>query len=276
MNESFAPIAVVGATGYVGTHLSRLLAPAPVVSVAASRRPPAEVAARILALVPRAVVNAAAVASIGACEVDPAAAARANADLPGLLAEAARAVGARFIHLSTDQVFDGRRGRYAEGDAPAPVTVYGRTKLEGERRVLERDPAALVLRLNLLYGPSLDERPSGSDFMIARARRGEEIPLFTDEFRSPLAVADAAGAIVELLAGRASGILHLGGPERLSRYELGAALLAAAGLRDRVRPASLAAHDGPPRTPDTSFDSRLAASLLSRPPRRLREVLAET
>lgn len=277
MKETRFPVAVVGASGFVGAHLVAVLGGrSAVVAIRASGRPPADVAAEVIPLRAGSVVNAAAMASVAACEGDPSGAARANSELPGLLADAACAADSRFVHLSTDQVFDGRRGRYVESDPPSPRSVYGETKLDGERRVLERDPSALVVRLNLLYGSSATDRPSGTDRLIDRARRGEPVTLFTDEFRSPLFVAEAAAALAALLPAEVSGVLHLGGPERTSRYALGAAILAANGLEGRARPASIASHAGPPRTPDTSFDSRLAFRLLARPPRAPREVFART
>jgi len=108
--------------------------------------------------------------------------------------------------------------------------------------------------------------------MLERAAAGEEIPLFTDEWRSPVAISDVVSAVGEIAAGDFEGLLHLGGP-RLTRYELGLAVLTKHGLEGRARPASLREFAGPPRARDTSFDCALAKSSLRAPPRGLDAIL---
>jgi dTDP-4-dehydrorhamnose reductase len=220
----------------------------------------------IARLAPTRVVNAAARASIAACEAEPEAAREVNGRLPGALARAAANHGARIVHLSTDQVFDGASGLYSEDDATSPLHVYGHTKADGERRVLEACEDAVVLRLNLVYGRSAGPRASSSERMLARAREGHEILLFVDEHRSPVSVVDAVSAVRELLSSPFTGILHLGGPERLNRYELGRALLERAGMEGLARKALSAEYRGPPRAPDTSFDTSLSRRVLATPP----------
>ena len=105
----------------------------------------------ILDRFPDAVINAAAIATIGDCERDPARAERVNAALPRRLAQLCRHVGARLIHLSTDMVFDGDQGRYRSTDLPLPLNLYGQTKLLGEKAVLaEGKSCACVLRTTLV------------------------------------------------------------------------------------------------------------------------------
>jgi dTDP-4-dehydrorhamnose reductase len=133
------------------------------------------------------------------------------------VALAAHRAGARLIHLSTDLVFDGEHGApYDEDDEPRPVLEYGRQKLEAEQLVRRAHPQALIVRTSLLTGP-----PDGAQEALARR---DDITFFADEIRSPLRVADLAAALLELAGSDLSGVLHVAGPEAISRAELAARL----------------------------------------------------
>lgn len=175
---------------------------------------PNMLAAVLEALAPQRVVNLMAMARLADCEADPARAERINASLP---AEFAARFGRHLLHVSTDLVFDGRGGPYDETSPPAPLSVYGQTKALGEERVLAH--GARAVRLPLLFGP--DAAGRGASEMVVRAlREGRSVPLFTNEYRTPLHAADAAEALAEVvLAAEAPGLLHVAGPERLSRWE---------------------------------------------------------
>jgi dTDP-4-dehydrorhamnose reductase len=165
------------------------------------------------------------------------------------VARAAQEAGARLLHLSTDVVFDGRKGSpYVEDDEPSPATEYGRAKAESERRVLEVDPGALVVRTSLLVGGPGHE-PSKHEL----AASDPEMTFYEDEIRCPTQVGDLAGALVELAALDVSGILHVAGSGRLSRADL--AELVAGQLVSRA-----AAPDGRPL--DCSLDCSRAHALL--------------
>jgi len=275
---------LVGATGFIGRALLpalvgkyavtavRFASPAPDPTATWIRLPtdPTGIADRVLTRRPAVIVNAAALASPAACEADPGLARRLNVELPAALAES----DDRLIHLSTDQVFDGSRGNYAETDDPKPTAVYGESKLAGEREVLGRSGNSVVLRVNLVCGRSAGRRPSSVDSMIAAATAEEEIRLFADEYRSPVAISDVVRAVLVLIASEYRGILHLGGP-RLSRLELGRPILAKHGLADRVRSVSILDFDGPPRAPDTSFDSSRAKRVLGFTPKGLTGILED-
>jgi dTDP-4-dehydrorhamnose reductase len=130
------------------------------------------------------------------------------------------------VQLSTDQVFDGERGGYREGDEARPATVYGESKLAAERAVLASGGEELVLRAALVLAPSRDGR-SGALDMVRGAEAGEEVRLFADEWRAPISALDLARVIDEALRRRATGVLHVAGPERVSRLELGERIAAA-------------------------------------------------
>ncbi len=141
------------------------------------------------------------------------------------LAELAADLRARFVYVSTDMVFAGDAAPYDEAHEPAPLSVYARTKLRGERAIAPA-PTALIVRLPLLYGFPANRRRTTFVQQIETLRShtaGESVValrLFTDEFRTPLAVADAARAVIGLARSDAAGLLHVGGPERLSRLDL--------------------------------------------------------
>lgn len=163
------------------------------------------------------------------------------------------AAGRRLVHLSTDLVFDGVRGRYVEEDELAPVSEYGRSKAEAERRVAAAAPAATLVRTSLIYG-----LPDGPQERLAR----EGTTFFVDEIRSPVHVADLAGAILDLLECEHAGPLHVAGADDVDRHTF-ARLLGADPRRIRE------AHTTPDRAPDVSLDSSRARALL---PTRLRGV----
>jgi dTDP-4-dehydrorhamnose reductase len=156
------------------------------------------------------------------------------------VAAAAATTGARLVHVSTDLVFDGTGSRpYREDDEPNPVSHYGRSKLEAEREVLAAHPDALVVRTSLMVGGA---EPGPQERLVVAAARGEsDTEFFDDEWRSPILVDDLAAALVELSHRRESGILHVAGPEAVSRWGLARAIAAAHGLPpERLRRGRLA------------------------------------
>jgi dTDP-4-dehydrorhamnose reductase len=196
--------------------------------------PSAELERTLDALAPRRIVNCAAAARIADCERSPELADSVNAELPLRLARWSAAHGARFVHVSTDLVFGARtpaRGAFTESDPPAPTSVYGASKARGESAVLESDARALVVRLPLLFGDSGGRALGASDSLLAAVRAGERPLLFRDEWRTPLDVSNAAEALVELADRDARGLLHVAGPVRVSRVELGHLVLRAAGRK---------------------------------------------
>jgi dTDP-4-dehydrorhamnose reductase len=206
------------------------------------------------------ILHAAAIARIDAGFQDPERAAQVNTRGTALLAELAERTGARLVLVSTDLVFDGERGNYREGDPPNPLSVYGRTKADAEATVLATNGNA-VARVSLLFGPSmwgtLLGRPSFFDTTVEALRTGRPVTLFTDEWRTPLALTAAAESLIALVESDVSGLLHLGGPERLSRLEMGHMLAEHLGASSESIIAARR-EDVPsaePRPRDTSLDS---------------------
>jgi dTDP-4-dehydrorhamnose reductase len=187
------------------------------------------------------------------------------------VAAAAARARARLVHTSTDVVFSGRLGRPCrETDTPDPVTDYGRDKLDAERAVAERAPAAVIVRLSLLM---VGREPSNHERTALEAAAGRApYPFYVDELRCPLAVADAAAAAVELAHSPVVGLLHVAGPDAVSRYELACLVAVANGLQtDAIPSTSGAAADGRPA--DCRLDTSWARNLLLSRPRGIRHVL---
>ncbi len=135
-------------------------------------------------------VNGSGLTNVDLCETERELAVAVNATAPGVMARCARARKARFLHVSTDYVFDGREPRELdEEDAANPLGWYGRTKLDGERAVLSDDPAHVVARVSWVFGP---DKPSFVDLMIERARTSDTVAAVADKFSSPTHAADAA------------------------------------------------------------------------------------
>jgi dTDP-4-dehydrorhamnose reductase len=171
---------------------------------------------------PDVVVHTAALSDVDACERHPDAAYRVNVQGTEAIARAAVAVGARFIYISTDQVYDGGKRHYDEVDVPEPLMVYGRMKLEGERRASAICPNTVILRLALMYGWGTATRLNFVDWLGQRLRVGQEVPLFIDQYRTPLYVVQASEVIRQLIdVPEVHGTFNLGGGERINRYAFG-------------------------------------------------------
>lgn len=208
---------------------------------------PAAVRSLIDAAAPDWVIHCAAATDVDACEADPEGAFRLNRDAAGFLARAAG--GTRFAHISTDCVFDGERGDYAEDDEPTPVSVYGRSKLAGEQAVVEAHPGALVIRTNI-YGWNARPKQSLAEWFLARTEAGLRSPGWSDVRSTPILVNDLSEIVLALLEAGASGVFHVGGETCLSKLEFGRRVAATFGLdpsaivESRVADAGLSAPRG--------------------------------
>ena len=190
-----------------------------------------------------------------------------------VVAVAAARVGARLIHLSTDLVFDGTASApYRESDRPNPVSPYGHSKLAAEQRVSAAHPAALVVRTSLMVGAS---SPGRHELAALRAAAGEtEMTFFDDELRSPVLVGDLARALLELAGRDERGLLHVAGPEPVSRYGLACLVADAHAVPPAgIRRGSLA-ESGLDRPACCVLDSSRARALLTTPLRGPRDLPA--
>jgi dTDP-4-dehydrorhamnose reductase len=185
------------------------------------------------------VLNCAADNAVDAAEGSPARAFRVNRDGAGNLAQACSEVGAGLVHFSTNFVFDGAADRpHSEEDAPAPLGVYGRSKLEGERLVLERLPDALVVRSSGLFGARGSAVKGGSfpERIVRRAEAGERVRVVDDQFLNPTFTGDLAAALPVLLDRGLRGVVHVAAAGCCSYWELAVEAVRLAGLSVTVEP----------------------------------------
>lgn len=185
---------------------------------------------------PDVVILTAAMTNVDACERQPLLANRVNASGPTLVARACNATGARLIHVSTDYVFDGtKRRRYSETDVPRPVSVYGTSKLAGEKAVLSTLPNAVVARPAVLYGWNpLEGKDNFVTWVLKKMRNGEKAPLFQDQFISPTLADDLARTLLDLAQKDVHGIWHVSGPDCLDRPTCGRMIAKAFGLDEAL------------------------------------------
>ncbi|HEY2980388.1 MAG TPA: SDR family oxidoreductase [Anaerolineales bacterium] len=185
-------------------------------------------------------INCAALAGLDACEADPELARRLNTELPGDLATVCARRKVAFIHISTDAVFDGHKeGFYTESEEAIPTGVYSQTKLDGERAVLEANPAAIVARVNF-YGWSLGGKRSLAEFFLNNLMNGKSMSGFTDVTFCPQLVNDLARLLLQMLQKGLSGLYHVVGPQAMSKYQFGVEIARKFGLREsEISPKSI-------------------------------------
>ncbi len=184
---------------------------------------------------PDAIVNCAAMTDVDGCETDPEQAYAVNADGAEHVARAADRVDAALVHTSTDYVFSGEStDPYSETAEAEPKQVYGESKLAGERRVRETHSDPLVARLSFVYGRS---RPDGSisgfpAWVLEKARKGDEIPLFTDQRVSPTYAKGTAETLLHLLGAHQTGTFNVASRSCVTPHEFGELIVEEAGFAD--------------------------------------------
>jgi dTDP-4-dehydrorhamnose reductase len=171
-------------------------------------------------LAPGAIIHSAALSQPNRCEQDPDRSYAVNVEATRRLAEFCAQQQIPLVFTSTDQVFDGQSAPYSEASLPHPINRYGHHKAEAEALVQALHPTASICRLPLLYGPPSPTAECFLQGFLRTVRSGQPLNLFSDEFRTPAYVEDVAAGLLLALE-KATGLLHLGGPERLSRYDFG-------------------------------------------------------
>src|SRR5215469_1073521 len=163
-------------------------------------------------------INAAAFTNVDLCETEPARAFLINAEAPGVLAEVCKAKDARLIHFSTDYVFDGeKRAPYTEENQANPISLYGESKLAGEKNVLSAENRHLIVRVSWVFGP---DRPSFIDAMIKRAQQDLKIDAISDKFSTPTYTHDIALMLPQFFdSGVAGGVVHFANAGKCSWQE---------------------------------------------------------
>lgn len=170
---------------------------------------------------PEAVFHLAAFSGTAFCEKNPDLTFPLNVEATAHLAEMCADKKIRFLFTSSEQVFDGEKGSYAETDLPNPQNEYGKQKLEAEKRVQEIFPESAVLRIAVLFGNASEVARSFLNQWLDAWQKMIPVTAFYDEIRPFLSGRSCAGAMYHLLEQGASGIFHLGGAESMSRYDFG-------------------------------------------------------
>jgi dTDP-4-dehydrorhamnose reductase len=212
---------------------------------------------------PQAVIHAAAASNPNFCQTNPIESARINVKASIHIATLCAQLRIPCLFTSTDLVFDGMNPRYSEIAPTSPVNVYGMQKVRAEEGMTLKYPKVALCRMPLMFG---DPGPAASTFiqpMVRAMREGRELKLFTDEFRTPISGVDAARGLLLVLRTGASGVIHLGGKERVSRHAFGELLAGVLGIKG-ARLVPCLQQDVPmvaPRSRDVSLDSSKAFAM---------------
>ena len=225
-------VLVLGGTGFLGSHFVRSLGKRAVVH--SSRTSNSETNSQQMLfrknkldeIKPflekqncRTIINCIALADIEKCEQDQELAKWINCELPGHLSGISKSLDSKFVHISTDAVFDGSTSYRRETDFPSPLSVYGKTKWNGEQSVMGNNHDAIVARVNF-FGQSKN-KTSIFNFFYESLKSGKSVSGFTDVYFTPLYAIDLVNAIMELLNLKGSGLFHVVGSERISKYDFG-------------------------------------------------------
>ena len=256
MSSSNGKVVVVGGNGQLGSDLVRAFSRhgsevASLTHLDADVSDPASLEAALSKASPRVVVNTAAFHDVEACENDPQMAFAVNAFGARNLALASTKQGFRLIHLSTDYVFDGEKGKpYVETDSPRPLNAYGNSKLSGEFFIQAEAKDYAIARVSGLYGTAPCLGKKGINFvklMLKLARERGTVKVVTDEFVSPTYTMAAAEQIVKLASAEVSGVFHLTPQGGCSWYEFAEAIFQLTQTPVKLLPAT--ATDFPAKVP---------------------------
>ncbi len=186
----------------------------------------ADIEKRVKASNPDFIINAAAYTDVDGCERNPSLSHTLNRDAVASMA----ATGVPMLQVSSDYVFDGENGPYAEEDDTHPLSVYGQDKLASETPVLSGNPNSLVVRTMTLWGRGRGMKTSFVDFVKGSLEQGKPIRIVTDQFGNPTLAEDLAQGIWKLITEGHSGLFHLAGSEWNSRFEWAVAIAQYYGL----------------------------------------------
>ncbi|MDF1682195.1 dTDP-4-dehydrorhamnose reductase [Ponticaulis sp.] len=253
-------VLVFGANGQVGRELQRVGYVRALSREEADVSKEADIVSAIEVMKPTAIVNAAAYTAVDKAETETEAAHLVNAVAPGIMAREARSREIPFVHISTDFVFDGTKtGPYTEDDVPSPKSVYGQTKLDGEKAVLEVGGNSVVLRTAWVFSPN------GSNFVHIMMRLADErgiLRVVEDQFGGPTSARDIAVAALNIVRTRGatpgeSAIYHYAGGPDVSRVEFARQIFRLSGRAPEILPIPTTDYPTPAERP---LNSRLDCS----------------
>lgn len=178
---------------------------------------------------PDVVIHCAAMANLEECETNPVQAYEINANVPGELAHQCQKKSIKFLHISTDAVFDGKTGNYTELDEPTPLSTYAKTKRAGEENVQNQNPEAIIARVNF-FGWSLSGKRSLGEFFFNNLRAKNPINGFVDVLFCPLYVNHLSELLINMINLDLTGIFHVVSSDHMTKYEFGCAIAVLFGL----------------------------------------------
>lgn len=205
---------------------------------------------------PELIVHTAALTNVDYCENHQKEAWDLNVEGTRNMAKAAKEVGARFIYISTDSIFDGKRGMYTEEDTPNPLNYYAKTKLEGEKLLSQFDLNFTIIRTNI-YGWNMQEKFSLAEWVINELQNKKKVAMFRDIFFTPILVNNLSEAIFEVAEFDLRGVLNVAGAERCSKLQFGQKIADVFGMDNSyITPISVEDFSGfkAPRPRDPSLD----------------------
>ena len=224
---------------------------------------------------PEAVIHTAALTDVDKCEKEKDLALKINAEATKNIAVASACIDSHVTYVSTDYVFNGKKGLYKEADKTNPISYYGYTKLKGEEFIKQHATKWCIARASVLYGWS-DRRQNFATWLLESLTRNKSVRVPKDQYVSPTLNTNLAEMLLEVSQQRVSGILHTAGATRTSRYEYALMLAQTFDLKtDLVKPAGLREMPWKAERPrDSSLNVNRATSLLNAKPLALDEALA--
>jgi len=269
-------ILITGGRGQLGRELQRALRGEELLAPGREEldvRDGEAVLRAIEAFAPDIVIHAAAYTDTAGCERDPQRALSINAQGTYHVALACRRLGLPLVYISTNEVFSGQKGEpYLEGDEPAPINVYGRSKLLGERHVQELVEEFYIVRTAWLYARGGENFPAK---ILRAAAAGDGLRVVTDEVSSPTWARDLAEALAHLIRRAPPGIYHLTNGGSCSRYQWARKLLELLSLSVPIEAVTQAQYGAPYRKPPFSALANTAAARLGIVLRPWEEALAQ-
>ncbi|HEY6906167.1 MAG TPA: dTDP-4-dehydrorhamnose reductase [Ignavibacteriaceae bacterium] len=168
---------------------------------------------------PDVIINAAAYTNVDLSETERESAWKTNVKAVEYIAEVSRVIDAHIVHISTDYIFNGKKGPYSENDKPCPLGYYARTKLASENVLRLSGTFYTILRTNVLYGIAHNSRPDFVRWLVNTVRDGKRVYIVTDQINNPTFIDDLVQAISKVIEYKKYGIYNIGGKEFLSRFE---------------------------------------------------------